>query len=163
MVDDHRALWRLRYARPDPATITALATAWRHGAACPAWSGHCQIVTRDDHRRLPANRRTLLRAEATEPELFASLMRRPASLPGTTPRADAALCTGDFPGAAAGYADRLRTEPDDLPAWVGLGLALRTATLLEHPEVVVAVHRRVRVLGDQAPDPAALVRWLGTR
>jgi HEXXH motif-containing protein len=165
MVDDHQALWRLRHARPDTDTVSMLATAWLDGAAAPTWSGECTIVTSDDHRRLPSNRRTLLRAKATEPELFVSLVRRPDALPGTTPRADAALCTGDHPGAAAAYEARLRTDPDDTQAWVGLGLALRAqhrdATgLLEHPELTVAVHRRVRMLGGRTPDPTALSAWL---
>jgi HEXXH motif-containing protein len=165
MVDDHQALWRLRYGRPAAGPVTTLATAWLDGAKPPAWSGGCRIVTQDDHRRLPSNRRTLLRAKATEPELFASLVRAPASLPGTTPRADAALCTGDYVGAVTSYENRLRAEPDDAQAWVGLGLALHAqgrnaAALLEHPELTVAVHRRVRMLGGRAPDPAALSAWV---
>lgn len=166
MVDDHQALWRLRHAHPDETAVTELTTAWLADAPAPTWTGHCRIVVGDE-RRLPANRRTLLRAKATEPELFASLTRGPASLPGTTPRADAALCTGDHAGAAAAYADRLRVEPDDAQAWVGLGLALRAqgrdaAALLAHPEVTVAVHRRIRALGGRAPEPAALCAWVGS-
>lgn len=166
MVDDHQALWRLRHARPDTAAVNGLAAAWLSGAAPPVWTSDSRIAAGDD-RRLPANRRTLLRAKATEPELFASLMRQPAELPGTTPRADAAFCTGDHAGAAAAYADRLRTDPDDAQAWVGLGLALRAqgrdaTALLEHPEVTVAVHRRIRTLGDRNPEPATLSAWLGS-
>jgi HEXXH motif-containing protein len=165
MVDDHRALWRLRHARPDAATVAALAAAWLDGAAPPPdlpWQSH--IVT-EDERRLPANRRNLLRAKAIEPETFAALVRRPATLPGTTPRADAALCTGDAENAVAGYRQRLLADPNDSQAWAGLGLALRAqgcaaTALLAHPEVTVAVHRRVRALDDRAPDPAALSTWL---
>lgn len=165
MVDDHQALWRLRYARPDTAAISALATAWLAGSPPPTWSGTCRVATDSDQLRLPANRRTLLRAKATEPELFASLVSRPASLPGSTPRADAALCTGDYPGAITAYEHRLRMEPDDPQAWVGLGLALRAAgrnatALLEHPELTVAVHRQVRMLGGSAPDPVSLSAWM---
>jgi HEXXH motif-containing protein len=167
MIDDHQALWRLRHARPDMAAVAALATAWLDGGAPPAGPHDSATVTTDDGRRLPSNRRTLLRAKATEPELFASLVRVPASLPGTTPRADAALCTGDYPGAATAYENRLHADPDDTQAWVGLGLALRaqgrTATaLLEHPELTVAVHRQVRMLGRQAPDPVALSGWMSS-
>jgi HEXXH motif-containing protein len=166
MIDDHQALWRLRYARPEATAISSLATAWL-ADALPVWSGDCHIVTDNDHLRLPANRRTLLRAKATEPDLFTSLVRRPAELPGTTPRADAALCTGDYPGAAEAYEHRLREEPDDNQAWVGLGLSLRAqgrdaTALLERPELTVAVHRQVRVLGGQAPAPTALASWLGS-
>jgi HEXXH motif-containing protein len=167
MVDDHQALWHLRYARPDAESVVALATAWLAGAPPPTWSRSPRITTDDDHRRLPSNRRTLLRAKAAEPELFASLVRRPTALPGTTPRADAALCTGDFAGAALAYEERLRAEPEDLPAWVGLGLAVQAqgraaAALLEHPHVTVAVHRRVREVSGEAPNPTALSAWVAS-
>jgi HEXXH motif-containing protein len=165
MIDDHQALWRLRHARPDAAAVTALAKAWRDGHPPPAWSRDCHITPADPTRRLPSNRRNLLRARAVAPELFASAVRRPMSLPGTTPRADAALCTGDYTGAAAAYQDRLRAAPDDEQAWVGLGLALRAqrrdaTALLDHPELTLAVHRRVRALGGPAPEPVALAAWL---
>lgn len=165
LVDDHRALWRLRHARADTVTVAALAAAWLDGAAPPPdlpWQSHVVV---EDERRLPANRRNLLRAKAIEPETFAALVRRPAALPGTTPRADAALCTGDAENAVEGYRERLLTEPDDAQAWAGLGLALRArgrgaVALLEYPEVVLALHRRVRAIDGRAPDPAALSTWL---
>jgi HEXXH motif-containing protein len=165
MTDDHRALWRLRWARPAPETVAALTTAWLAGAPASVPAGS-HIVADEPVRRLPANRRMLLRTKATEPELFAAMVARPATLPGTTPRADAALCTGDHAGAAAAYTDRLHTDPEDAQAWVGLGLALhaqgRNATaLLEHPELTVAVHRHARTLGGRSPEPAALAAWLG--
>lgn len=164
MLDDHRAQWRLRHARPDTSTVNTLATAWLDGAPSPANTVPTRI-TAGDLRRLPANRRNLLRVKATDPETFASLVRRPAALPGTTPRADAALCTGDHASAAALYEDRLRADADDTQAWVGLGLALRAqgrnaTALLERPEVTVAVHRRIRALGARVPDPTTLSGWL---
>jgi HEXXH motif-containing protein len=167
MIDDHQALWRLRYARPNPEAITTLATAWLDGGPPPPWTGDNHITTDGNDRRLPSNRRTLLRTKATDPELCASLTRRPDELPGTTPRGDAALCAGDYPGAATAYTDRLRTDPDDLQAWAGLGLALRAqgrdaTALLAHPEITVAVHLRVRALGGQAPDPTPLAAWVGS-
>jgi HEXXH motif-containing protein len=164
MVDDHRALWRLRWARPTPSTVDTLATAWLTGAPAPT-PPDSPIAPGDTLHRLPANRRLLLRTKATEPDLFASLTQRPAALPGTTPHADAALCTGDFAGAARAYTDGVNTDPEDAQAWVGLGLALhaqgRPATaLLEYPEVTVAVHRRARTLSGHSPDPTALTAWL---
>ncbi|HYQ62890.1 aKG-HExxH-type peptide beta-hydroxylase [Actinophytocola sp.] len=166
ILDDHQALWRLCHAHPDATTVNALAAAWLTDTAPPVWTNNSGILPGNE-RRLPANRRTLLRAKAAEPELFRSLISRPATLPGTTPRADAALCTGDYPGAAAAYEERLHREPGDAQAWVGLGLALRAqnrnaTALLDHPEVTVAVHRRVHALCGEFPDPAALSAWLGS-
>lgn len=165
MVDDHQALWRLRHAHPEPDAVDALASAWCADRSPPAWTDRTRIIP-DDARRLPANRRNLLHAKATDPALFTSLTRGRNSLPGTTPFADAALCTGDADSAAQAYHRHLRTDPDDVQAWAGLGLALRAQgrdanVLLEHPELVVAVHRRVRALTERGPDPLALVAWLG--
>lgn len=164
IVDDHQALWRLRHTRPDARAVAGLVTAWLDGAAPPTWPGRHRVVA-DDERRLPANRRNLLRAKATDPGLFQSLVRTPTSLPGTTPRADAALCTGDSAGAAKGYDDRLRVDPDDIQAWAGLGLALRAqgqdaTSLLEHPEVTLAVHRGIRARSGPPPVPSELARWV---
>lgn len=164
VVDDHQALWRLRYARPDPDTVDALAAAWCADRSPPAWTDRTRIVA-DDTWRLPGNRRNLLRAKVTDPALFTSLTRGRGSPPGTTPYADVAFCTGDAQSAAAAYHRHLLTAPDDDQAWAGLGLALRAQgrdanSLLDHPELVVAVHRRVRALTERGPDPLALVAWL---
>lgn len=164
MVDDHKALWRLRHVLPNAAVMNAMAQAWLAGEPAPAGPGD-HHVTATDERRLPANRRNLLRAKVTEPDQFASLVRQPTALPGPTARADAALCVGDYDGAARAYSEHLGDDPDSGTAWVGLGLAWRgagrdAAPLLDHPELTVAVHRRVRALGGRAPDPAALSAWL---
>ncbi len=164
MADDHQALWRLRHAHPDPATVDALADAWCADSPPPAWPDHTRIIP-DDSTRLPANRRNLLRAKVTDPAMFRSLTRGRNTLPGTTPYADAAFCTGDADSAAQAYHRHLTTGPDDVQAWVGLGLSLDAqgrdaAPLLHHPELTVAVHRRVRALTGRGPDPLTLVAWL---
>jgi HEXXH motif-containing protein len=164
MVADHRVLWRLRHARPESGTVDALAAAWCADGAPPTWPDRTRITT-EDERRLPANRRNLLRTGATDPSLFTSLTRGRSPLPGTTPYADTAFATGDVDSAADAYRRHLLTAPDDLQAWAGLGLALHAqgrdaTTLLDHPEVTVAVHRRIRALTGRGPDPSALVAWL---
>jgi HEXXH motif-containing protein len=168
MVDDHRALWRLRFIRPDAAAIDSLADAWLSGTTPSVPAANDSWFLPDDQRRLPSNRRNLLRAKALEPDLCASLMSRPATLPGTTPRADAALCVGDGDGAASGYQAALHNDPYDAQAWVGLGLAMRlrrriaaTAALLGRPEVTVGAYRRVRLLGGAQPDPGEFAEWVG--
>lgn len=167
MVDDHRALWRLRFVRPDATVVDSLAAAWLAGTAPPKWSTDGSQILAGDQRRLPANRRNLLRTKAVEPDLYASLMSRPATLPGTTPRADATLCLGDGDGAAAAYRARLRTDPSDAQAWVGFGLAMRmqgrtmaAMALLTQPEIIVAAHRRVRLLSGRQPDPGEFTGWV---
>jgi hypothetical protein len=165
MLDDHKALWRLRYARPAQEAVDALAAAWCADDPPPLWPDHTEITTDGDTVRLPANRRNLLRVKATDAEMFRSLTRGRGTLPGSTPFADAAFCTGDADTAAKAYHRHLVEAPDDLQAWAGLGLALRAqgrdaSALLDHPELTVAVHRRVRALTERGPDPLALVAWL---
>ncbi|MFI7678073.1 aKG-HExxH-type peptide beta-hydroxylase [Actinophytocola sp. NPDC049390] len=164
MVDDHQALWRLRHARPNPEVVDAVAAAWCADRPPPTWADRTRISA-EDTRRLPANRRNLLHVKAVDRELFTSLTRGRGSLPGSTPYADAAFCTGDMEAAADAYHRHLTSRPDDVQAWVGLGLALRAqgrdaASLLDRPELTVAVHRRIRVLTGRAPDPLAMVAWL---
>jgi len=168
MVDDHRALWRLRFIRPDANVIDSLADAWLSGTTPSVPATADNKLLPDDQRRLPANRRNLLRAKAVEPDLFASLMSRPATLPGTTPRADAALCLGDGDGAAAAYRAVLCDDPYDAQAWVGLGLAMRirrrtaaATALLIRPEITVSAYRRVRLLDETQPDPREFADWVG--
>ena len=165
MLDDHRALWRLRYARPAQEAVDALAAAWCADDPPPLWPDHTEITTDGDTVRLPANRRNLLRVKATDTEMFRSLTRGRGTLPGSTPFADAAFGLGDADTAARAYHRHLVEAPDDLQAWAGLGLALRAqgrdaGALLDHPELTVAVHRRVRALTERGPDPLALVAWL---
>lgn len=164
MVDDHQALWRLWHVRPDQEVVDALAAAWCADRPPPTWVDRTR-VSAEGTRRLPANRRNLLHVKAVDRELFTSLTRGQESLPGSTPYADTAFCTGDAEAAAVAYRRRLTSEPDDIQAWVGLGLALRAqgedaAPLLDRPELTVAVHRRIRALAGRAPDPSALVAWL---
>ncbi|MFL6123518.1 HEXXH motif domain-containing protein [Actinophytocola sp.] len=166
MLDDHQALWRLRHARPDATTVDLLATAWLDGAPSPPTCSGSSTVVTGNAQRLPTSRRILLHAKAVDPELFASLVQRPATLPSTTPHADVALCTGNLADAATAYEHQLRAEPDDKQAWVGLGLALHglgsdAAALLDHPEITVAVHDRIRSLSGRTPRPAELSTWLG--
>jgi HEXXH motif-containing protein len=164
MVDDHHALWRLRHVRPDQEVVDALAAAWCVDRPPPTWVDRTRISA-EDTRRLPANRRNLMHVKAVDRELFTSLTRGRGALPGSTPYADAAFCTGDVAAAATAYRRHLTSMPDDIQAWAGLGLALRAqgedaAPLLDRPEVTVAVHRRIRALAGPAPDPSALVAWL---
>ena len=168
MVDDHQAIWRLRFIRPDAKVVDALASSWVSDTSSPKWSSADSVVLPDDGRRLPAGRRNLLRTKALDPDLFAALLRQPASLPGTTPRADATLCSGDNGGAATAYQVRVRTDPADVHAWVGLGLALRglchhraAAALLERPEITIAAYHRIRRVYGEQPDPTEFARWVG--
>lgn len=164
---DHHALWRLNVVRPDPVAVRSMCAAWLDGAPAPDLTAGPDQVISDQDRALPGHRRSLLRTKALDPELFARQTQRPAALTGTTPRADAALCAGDADVSAMGYHDRLRTDPNDREAWVGLGLALHeqgrtgpAGALLRSPELTFAAHQRVHAVSGEAPDPIAFAGWV---
>ncbi|MEU5848658.1 HEXXH motif domain-containing protein [Saccharopolyspora shandongensis] len=168
LADDHYAVWRLRHAYPAPWTVAALAAAWLGGRSA-------RDVARADSIR-PYRRRDgagargyLLKAKALDPDRFAALVHRPAGLPGRTAGPDLACCAGDYEKSTPGYLSAIQADPDDGAAWVGLGISLRgqgshapATALLEIPEVVVAVHRRVRALGGPPPSALALAEWIWT-
>jgi HEXXH motif-containing protein len=165
---DHYALWRLCHVHPEPDVVERLATGWLDNAPAAKWRAKPDTVLADDGRPLPAHRRNLLQTKTVDPELFTRLVRRPALLPGSTPLADAALCTADFDGSATGYRNRIRANPDDPQAWVGLGITYRAQgyptaarALLDAPEVTVAAHRHVRTLAGDSPEPIDFAGWVG--
>jgi hypothetical protein len=77
--------------------------------------------------------------------------------------ADVALVLGEPARARDGYRARIARDPDDVNAWVGLGLAIEGAgrtSLGEQPELARAVYR-ARLASGTAPDPVELAEWLG--
>jgi HEXXH motif-containing protein len=167
LVDDHRALWRLKFLRPARTAVQDLADAWMAKAAAGLRTDQGSVMA-DDGRRLPADRRNLLRVKVLEPDLFESLRRRPTSLPGNTPLADVQLCAGNHREAGVLYRDRVLVAPSETQAWVGLGIALRgqgstraSMALLERPEITVAAYQQVRLLTGEQPDPEEFADWLG--
>jgi hypothetical protein len=72
-----------------------------------------------------------------------------------------ALVTGDPDAARTIFLARIEADPDDLDAWVGLGLADSSCSaLLELPEVVRSVYLRLREEGrDPSADDVAV--WVG--
>lgn len=74
--------------------------------------------------------------------------------------AESALVRGDVVAARTAFLARIAADPDDIDAWVGLGLSDPScAALLSHPLLVQAVHRRLATHG-AAPEPATLASWL---
>lgn len=143
----HRAEWRLRHIRPDPAQVRSLAAAWpgdgpvRLGppravvapaSAAVRWSLGWQRLTRD--------------------HLVGRTVRADAAIP------DLALLSGDREAAGEGYRRAITADPGDLHAWAGLSLTGREEPLRSRPEWVYAVFR-AQTAGRPA-DPAEVSRRL---
>ncbi|WIM97894.1 HEXXH motif-containing putative peptide modification protein [Actinoplanes oblitus] len=172
---DHQAMWRGHHLVVEPATVAALAQAWRHGAPAPAVPADSRVTTsaspevgRFDTRAV------LIRYLLTDPDRLRRLRDDPellaTAVTGAQP-ADADLIRGDRAAAAVAYAGLVTADPASVHGWVGLGLALSdqpdsaaARALLSRPELVRAVACRLATTAgpDEArPDPVRLAAWLG--
>ena len=164
---DHRAGWRIRHLRPDPDVVAELANAWLACRDRPPLT-----VSSPDLPPTPvpdgawSNARVDLVRLGLAGTDQAELSRIWPTVPGAT-AADFTYAIGRFADAAHAYRAELTETPDRPASLVGLGLALAAvgpnpaaAALLYCPELVRAVHRRLRSVG-QAPTVERLAAWLG--
>lgn len=167
---DHYAGWRIRHLRPDPGMVAALADAWLADRAPPV-----AALTSVDRAPTPvpdghwsSARIDLIRLSIADFPNSDNLLRSTwPNIPGAT-AADFAYVTGRFTDAARGYRAELAINADCPASLVGLGLSLselgvQTAAraLLHYPEVVRAVHRRIRNQTPTVPAPEELATWIG--
>ncbi len=165
---DHRAGWRVRHLRPRADVVSDLVSAWLAGRPRPPLTvTHADLPPTPvpDGTWSPA-RTDLVRfgltaaGQAQLPDIW-------ATVPGST-AADLAYAQGRFRDAAQEYRAELAATPDRCTALVGLGLALSAQgpspagrALLHCPELVRAMHRRLRRIDPRVPTPEALSAWIG--
>ncbi|AUA09551.1 HEXXH motif domain-containing protein [Streptomyces sp. SID8382] len=168
LIEDHRLVHRMRHLATEPERTAQWAWAWRERTDPPReLPGTSVRPTRPEALARPALARLRLR----DPAGFARLREGGgAGLPGggaAPDRVDLDWVAGDAAAALRGYRARLEADPDDIAAWAGLALSLpdgvARTTLLNHPELAVALHRELRTAPGRGPDPVALARWIGTR
>ncbi len=168
LILDHRLVHRMRHLSADPEPTVRWARAWRERTDPPLeLPGTSVRPTRPEAPARPA----LARLRLDDPAGFARLCEeRGEGLAGggdAPDRADLDWAAGDPGAALRGYRARLQADPDDIAAWAGLALTLpdgaARTTLLNHPELALAVHRELRTAPDTGPDPVALAWWIGTR
>ncbi len=167
---DHYAGWRISYLRPDPGTVADLADAWLAGDARPTAThlGNDRAPTPVPDGSWSSARAELIRLSVADTSNSRNVLSRIwPSVPGAT-AADFAYVTGRLTDAARGYRAELAVDADHPAAWVGLGLALSglgvtpaAGALLHYPEVVRAVHRRIRARTQTTPAPEDLAAWIG--
>ncbi|WP_341719215.1 HEXXH motif-containing putative peptide modification protein [Micromonospora sp. FIMYZ51] len=165
--EDHWTVWRLRNRRPEPRLVTRLVEAWRAGASCPAISVPVRVRPADGRWLSRSPRLDLVRLRLADPERFDRLRTGAERLADVLPAAsagDLALAAGDNLAARSWYQRRLRHEPDQVAAWVGLALAdgrlpTAEAAVRADPELCRAVLRALAEAG-AAADPLDLSRWL---
>ena len=164
--DGHRAGWRIRHRRPDPATVVRLARAWEAGATGPLALGPFEVLPDPQTRVWSTGRLGLGRWRIAAPDRFAQA--RQTDWGGALTEADLALYAGDTKTATIGFLTQIDRDPGAVDAWTGLGLALGSdrmaparaaAALLERPEVVLAVYRQIR----SNHSPVDLAAWIGSQ
>ncbi|MGH3759000.1 HEXXH motif domain-containing protein [Actinophytocola sp.] len=165
LATDHYAGWRIRHLRPRPELVETVVEAWRAGRRQPpvidAMSDPLPTPVPDgdwSHARADLIRYQL----GTEPTIDPL-----GAVPDAT-AADLAYAAGQHASAAAGYRAELSVDPDRPDSLVGLGLALTARgvnpaarALLGRPELVRAVHRRLREHAESVPSPEQLASWIG--
>ncbi|MDA3626592.1 HEXXH motif domain-containing protein [Saccharopolyspora sp. WRP15-2] len=165
LIADHRAGWRIRHVRPDPDTVRAVSEAWLAGRQRLAG-----VRVADGRTPTPVSdgswsqaRLDLVRLSFVESADSASW----SAVPDATP-ADLAYARGQLTEAARGYRTELDADPGRPASWTGLGLALSglgaqapARALLTCPELVRAVHRRIRTSAANAVAPDELADWIG--
>jgi HEXXH motif-containing protein len=169
---EHRVRWRINNVRPADSAVDALAYAWLSGRPAVQEVGNITSVLKPSGTVLGQMRAFLLELRYRDPMQIHSLMntgrlKGPLSkIVVSIDEADLALLLGDDSAAAHGYLQRLQTA-DDADALVGLAVALQglgppaSAWILwERPEVVAAVHARLRAIHGAAPNTSRLVEWL---
>ncbi|MGC7098415.1 aKG-HExxH-type peptide beta-hydroxylase [Amycolatopsis lurida] len=162
---DHFAGWRTRHLRPNPSVVTELAQNWLGGRSRPPanldlTSTGLPPTPVPDGSWCPA--RTDLIRLANDGKLTGWF-----AVPGAT-AADFAYARGEFTEAAEGYRAELSTDPDRPNSLVGLGLALSAKgpdpaarALLQCPELVRALHRRLRTHAPRPPAVEQIAAWIG--
>ncbi|RSM63868.1 HEXXH motif domain-containing protein [Kibdelosporangium aridum] len=158
---DDYAGWRIRYLRPSSEIVHRLADSWLAGRTWPVG-----LFLDRDPAPTPVPDGTWTTARLQLIRLKVSRAR--LDVPDCT-MADRAYVGAQADEAVEGYRAELTADPDRAMSWIGLGLALAATrtnpsaawALLHYPEIVRAVHRRIRKLTIQAPDPDELATWIG--
>ncbi|WP_246292523.1 HEXXH motif domain-containing protein [Lentzea indica] len=120
-IADHRAGWRIRHLRPDPAVVRELANAWLTGRSRPPVT---PVQTDLPPTPVPDGPWSHSRADLVRLGLTgADLHDLWQTVPDATP-ADFAYASGRFADAVRNYRAELRADPDRPASLVGLGLAL---------------------------------------
>ncbi|MFY1672768.1 HEXXH motif domain-containing protein [Plantactinospora sp. WMMB334] len=168
---DRRIGWRLLW-QPAPDDVDPLARSWVAGEAAPPAAGAVRISLPPraaTHRSNP--RLTLLYLLLAEPGRTERLGDDPQRLarevPGANP-ADLCYLLDRHETAVTEYLRQIAADGGTDSAWSGLALAYReqapateaSEMLMQHPELVRAVHRRVDELSGHRPDPVTLAAWL---
>jgi hypothetical protein len=166
---DHYAGWRIRHLRPDLAMVAELTAAWLAGRPRPPVM---QLsMAKPVPTPVPDGPWSNARADLIRLAIDNVSGRTPSAAWPAVPEAteaDLAYVAGHIDEAVRRYNVELAANPDRPASWTGLGIALaRTGerlasrALLQHPELVRALHRKLRTSARTSPRPANIAAWVG--
>ena len=177
-IADHRLTWCVRHATADPGVVDRLATRWIAAtsgdsdvAVAAAGEGGAQARADSGVPHEPNTRSRLLAWRYLDPARY--LKWRETGRLGDDREdgtylspGDIALLHDDAAAAISAYRRHISAGQHG-DAWVGLLLALRRTSpaataeaLLDKAALLIALHRRLRVLTGSAADPVELAAWL---
>lgn len=143
-----RLAWCLKHLVPSDDHLTRIVELWFADGRCPVQ--HVESTIEAFHRpKFESSLATLLTPGCQVAD-------------GDVRPGERELVDGDLAEARSRFAARIRTNPDDDGAWVGLFAAMGVYGGKEEPppEIVAATYRRIAVVGDGVPpDPSRLVDW----
>jgi HEXXH motif-containing protein len=144
----NRIAWRLKHLVPCDEHQTRLVELWFADGRCPV--EHAESTIEAFHRPDP---KSSLAALLTPGSQVADRDIRPG---------EKELVDGDLAEARSRFGARIRTNPEDDGAWVGLLTAMGSYGGKEDPppEIMAATYRRIAAVRDGIPpDPTRLVDW----
>lgn len=167
---DRRMCNRLTSLRCDDGDIRRLGVAWMAGMSCPTERQPRVFLSQPERSVFGWKRRQqLAELRVLHPEQFEELLGSNHYLELVVPtatKADALATAGQFVQAVEAYRRAIEVDPSDNEAWGGLAAVGARAgigvvsTLGRFPEVVMALHRRIRSTYDRVEDPVVLAKWL---
>jgi HEXXH motif-containing protein len=165
--DGHRAGWRIRHLRPDPADVDALVKTWHAGNTAELAPIGCAVQP-DPTVRWSQGLLGLARTLLLSPDRYDEIELTAGGWTADLTTADLALMAGDVMSACEGYLANIAADPGSTLAWRGLSLALpdnapaTARTALRHrPEIVRAVYRGIAATSP-GQSPVAIAAWVGT-
>lgn len=160
--DEHWFGWRLRNLKLHDDQLCALALALRSGEPCQLIEAPTTAPLPGKRRPWTSGRLRLARRLLASPDRTLEVSDVETVKPG-----DLEFTQREYSSAAKHYSDEIqRNDSDD--AWTGLVLTHRhldspaAAALVQCPETVRALHRRMSAGGTTGPAPEAIAEWVST-
>jgi HEXXH motif-containing protein len=169
---EHRTRWRINNMRPLENTVTEIARAWLAGPLMLQYRADMDSLPKTEGAVIGPILGYLMEMRYRDPKRFVLLMQGGinedplGNFITAIDEGDIALLYRDNTTAVHEYTRRLH-KTSDIGAWIGLAAALQHTgppasawVLAERPELVAALHLRIRAISAHSPEPLELTEWL---